>query len=112
MNELSYRGIPHKTIEAKAIRFFGNTYREALQTAKRKGAIGEPILTISKGAVCIIHYPSAELHEMALANQAQKIAEQAAIKAERERPHVLNNVRNLIAEKIKTQKAFERPNYF
>ena len=105
MNPL-YRGIPHKTIEQKAIRFVGNTYREALQTAKRKGAKGDPILSISKSSMTVIYYPSTELHQIALDLQAKKQAEQAAIKAEQERPTVLSYVRNLMAEKIKTQSYF------
>ncbi len=111
MNKLSYRGIPHKVIEEKAIRFVGNTYREAMQTARRKGATGEPILSISKSSMSVVYYPSAELYQMALDLQAQKLAEQAAKKAELEQPNVLNYVRNLIAQKVKTQSRFERPNF-
>ena len=55
-----------KTIEAKAIRFVGNSYREAMLVARRKGAIGEPLLVISKTSISIVYYPSAELYEMAV----------------------------------------------
>ncbi|MBJ9961779.1 hypothetical protein I5730_14645 [Acinetobacter nosocomialis] len=106
-----YRGIPHKTIEEKAIRFVGNTYREAMMTAKRKGAKGDPILCMSKSSMTIVYYPSAELHQMAIEMQAQKQAEKAAIQAERERPTVLTYVRDMMAQKIKTQSRFERPSF-
>lgn len=113
MNKLNYRAIPQKTIEAKAIRFVGNSYREAMLVARRKGAIGEPLLVISKTSISIVYYPSAELYEIAVEIHERAQAYQAAIKAERDRPTALTNVRNIMNAKMQKQGiTFKRPDMF
>ena len=103
MTKVNYTAIPQKVIEAKAIRFVGNSYREAILVARRKGAIGEPILAISKASISVIYYPSAELYEKALAIHERKEAEKAALQYEIDRPNAVNNARNLINAKLLKQ---------
>lgn len=103
MKKLNYRSIPQHVIEAKAVRFIGRTHKEALEAASRKGVLGAPILSISKTSVCTVYYPSAELYEMAVAIYQRRLIEQAAQKAEFERPTALTRTRDLISAKMQKQ---------
>ncbi|PKF35529.1 hypothetical protein [Acinetobacter proteolyticus] len=108
MNKLNYLAIPQHVIEAKAIRFVANTPKEALELAKRKGAIGEPILTLSKASSTTVYFASDELKNMAL--ELQKRAEN--IRRDQDKTNVLTRVQNLLNAKLKKQgTTLKRPNF-